>query len=124
MDPKFVYLIMYLHTKYDLGTLLNYNKLVDGLFKYKTDVSSEDWAAMFQPKLDRVTVDSNASDHMATLLSMRGEDLGGEITKDFCLYSVLISVCMIQCFSFRPLVQAFGVHKLPVCTNKERIPEQ
>lgn len=124
VDPKFVYLIMYLYTKYDLGTLLNYNKLVDSVFKYKKDVTSEDWAATFQPKLDRVTVDNNAPDQMAALLSMRGEDLDGEITKDFCLYSVLISVCMIQCFSFRPLVQAFGVQKLPVCTNKERIPEQ
>lgn len=124
VDPKFIYLIMYLYTIYDLGTLLNYSKLVDSVFKYKTNVTGEDWVAMFQPKLDRVTVDVDVSDHMATLLSMRGEDLDGIITKDFCLYTVLISVCMIKCFSFRLLVEAFGVQKLPVCANKERIPEQ
>lgn len=74
---------MYLYIKYDLGSLLNYNKLVDNEFNYKTDVTSEDWAAMFQQKLGRVTVDSNASGHMATLLSKRGEGLNGEITKEF-----------------------------------------
>lgn len=31
---------------------------------------------------------------------------------------------MTQCVSFRPLVQAFRVYKLSVCTNKERIPEE
>lgn len=123
VDPKFIYVIMCLYTEYGLDTLLNYNKLVDCVFTYKTGVSSADWAERFQPALALVEFDRNAPDHMTRLLSLRGAGLDGKITKDYCLYSVLISVVMIKCFSFRPLLSAFGIHELPVCTDAESIPE-
>lgn len=123
VDPKFIYAIMYMYTEYGLETLLNYNKLVEGVFTYRTGVTSADWAEMFQPKLALVEFDRNAPDHMTRLLSLRGTDLDGKITKDFCLYSVLISVVMIKCFSFRPLLSAFGISELPVCADEALIPE-
>lgn len=123
VDAEFIYSIMYMYNKYGLETLLNYNKLVEGVFAYKTGVSCADWAELFQPKLALLEFDRNAPDHMTRLLSLRGPDLDGDITKDFCLYSVLISVVMIKCRSFIPLCRAFGIYKLPKCKEKTRLPE-
>lgn len=116
VDAKFVYLVLYLYNAYGLQTLLKYGDLKKCVFEHQSGgIDASAWAEKFRDRLAAISYDSDASDHMSRLLSIDGGDF--ELTEDFCLFGVLIAVCMIQCLTFRPLVRAFDIVRLPQCAD-------
>nr|AJZ73107.1 helicase [Venturia canescens] len=113
IDPKFIYIIMYLYDTNELESLLSYEKLVDRVFRYEQErVGENEWRNKFAQQMATLKYDEDEKSYMGTLLSMNGERVR-DVSAQFCFYAVIIAVCMIKCRTFETLVRAFGVSRLP-----------
>lgn len=108
INPKFIYLMLYLYNKYDgFDVLLSYVKLCNRIFNYDT-VDESTWRNKFIDIMESATYDTKKETYMEQLLSLKGPyiDVADESTYFFM---VIASACMIKCSSFRSLVAAFDI---------------
>jgi hypothetical protein len=116
IDPKFIYVIMYIYKNYDgFHTLENYLKLSDHIFNHNR-VDENAWREKFRPLLDKCTYQQKDT-HMETLLTIDGDSVNN-VTEEFCFYATILAICFIKCKSFDTFTKAFDVTKLPEPRNE------
>lgn len=122
IDPKFVFVIMYIYTKYDnFCTLERYQAMIDHIF-HVYDISQVD-TAMWTDKFDPIIAEMKYTEkdtYLDTLLTIDHPDVNN-VSEDFCLFAVLMAVCFIKCHSYSTMCEAFKVTELP--PSKSEHPE-
>lgn len=114
IDPKFIFLIMYIYKTYDgFSTLERYQTMSDHIFRiYNNDrVDHDSWTDKFQPIIDEMSYEQRET-HLDTLLTIDHPDVN-QVSEDFCLYATLLAVSFIKCKSYATLCSAFKMTELP-----------
>lgn len=108
IDPRFIYLTMYLYDSIDM--MISYKDLCQHCFQYRK-ATKDLWQKEYMHIYNECIYDDTLPTHLEKLCSLRGPSFkdNQSFNADTIFFVTIIVVCMLKCPAFNPLIEAFNV---------------